>query len=90
MIQFDVSIITRDGDPVLPGDGESVDGRICPDGSQRSSHVLQVPNADSPIVRTRNHFVRAREHSRCHGLGMTLNEGGGRGRSERGGEKGGK
>ena len=74
MIEFDVSIVARNGDPILLRNGESIDGRIRPDRRQWSPHVFQIPDADGPVVGTGHHFVRTGEHRRRHGLGVTLNE----------------
>ena len=67
-----MSVVARNGYPVLLGNGESVDRRVSSDGRQRSAHVLQVPYSNRPVVRTGNHFVRPGEHSRSNGLGVTL------------------
>ena len=67
-----MSVVARNGYPVLLGDGESVDRRVGSDGRQGSAHVLQVPHSNRPVVRTGNHFVRPGEHSRGNGLGVTL------------------
>ena len=72
MIQFDVSVVAGNGDPILLGDGEPIHGWIRPNGGQRSAHVFQVPNPNSPVVRTGYHFVRSGKHRRRHRLGVAL------------------
>ena len=72
MVELDVSIVTRNRDPVFLGDGESIDRRVRSDCRQRRSHILQIPHSDRPVVGTRNHFVSPGENGRRHGLGVTL------------------
>ena len=67
-----MSIVAGDGDPVLLGDGESIDRRIRPNCRQRSPHVFQIPNADCPVVGAGHHFIRAGKHGRRYGLRVTL------------------
>ncbi len=48
--------------PLLP-----INGWVCADGSNRRSHVLQVPHLDGAIVTSRHNVVSHGEHSWCHG-----------------------
>lgn len=43
-----------------------INGRVCANGSNWRSHVLQVPHLDGAIVTSRHHVVPHCEHGWCH------------------------